>query len=378
MRVLVLAPHPFYQERGTPIAVDLLVRALSELEHSVDILTFGIGEDRKYKNVKYFRVSSFGIKKMDPGFSFKKLVCDIFMFLKLCKILVKSKYDVIHAVEESAFMAMIVKPFSKTSYIYDIDSCMTTQLVDRFTYLKIFEPVLKWIESLPVRFAAAVVPVCDALADDVKKYNPKKLLVLKDISLLGVIKSNNKAEDINILGFKFMYIGNLESYQGIDLLIESFSKAVKSYDELQLVIIGGSQASIEHYRSIVESLGLSKNVHFLGPKPVAMLDTYMQQADVLVSPRTKGVNTPMKIYSYLHSNIPVLATNLPTHTQVMNHDTAKLAEPNPEAFSKAMIDLVRDAKLRESLSKNAYSFIEREHSYSAYVKKIANLYHEIE
>jgi len=30
MRVLVLAPHPYYQERGTPIAVDLLVRALSQ------------------------------------------------------------------------------------------------------------------------------------------------------------------------------------------------------------------------------------------------------------------------------------------------------------------------------------------------------------
>ena len=40
MKILLLAPHPYYQERGTPIAVDLLVRVLSERGDQIDLLTY--------------------------------------------------------------------------------------------------------------------------------------------------------------------------------------------------------------------------------------------------------------------------------------------------------------------------------------------------
>ena len=51
-------------------------------------------------------------------------------------------------------------------------------------------------------------------------------------------------------------------------------------------------------------------------------------ADVLVSPRLKGLNTPMKIYSYLDSGSAVLATRLRTHTQVLDDGTGpNLLEP---------------------------------------------------
>jgi hypothetical protein len=48
MNILLLAPHPFYQERGTPIAVDLLLRVLAERGEQVDVLTYHEGEDRAY------------------------------------------------------------------------------------------------------------------------------------------------------------------------------------------------------------------------------------------------------------------------------------------------------------------------------------------
>jgi hypothetical protein len=36
-------------------------------------------------------------------------------------------------------------------------------------------------------------------------------------------------------------------------------------------------------------------VHFLGPRPISTLDGLFRRADVLVSPRLKGLNTPMKM-----------------------------------------------------------------------------------
>lgn len=78
---------------------------------------------------------------------------------------------------------------------------------------------------------------------------------------------------------------------------------------------------------------MSDRVRLLGRKPAAEIPHYLQAADVLVSPRTLGTNIPLKIYSYLASGVPVVATDLPTHTQTVTPDIAILAAPEPEAFA---------------------------------------------
>jgi glycosyltransferase involved in cell wall biosynthesis len=100
----------------------------------------------------------------------------------------------------------------------------------------------------------------------------------------------------------------------------------------------------------------------------------MRQADVLVSPRIHGTNTPMKIYSYLHSGTPIVATDLATHTQVLNHDIAALAAPEPEAFASAISALLHDAERRRDLGQRAVAYAEREHSYERFVASVRRLY----
>ncbi|HTK41735.1 MAG TPA: hypothetical protein VL287_09085, partial [Gemmatimonadales bacterium] len=43
-RVLVVAPEPFYEDRGTPIAIRSVLAALSELHYEVDLLTYPVGQ----------------------------------------------------------------------------------------------------------------------------------------------------------------------------------------------------------------------------------------------------------------------------------------------------------------------------------------------
>ena len=79
------------------------------------------------------------------------------------------------------------------------------------------------------------------------------------------------------------------------------------------------------------------------------LPALLAQADVLVSPRITGDNTPMKIYTYLHSGKPILATRIPTHTQVLHPGVAMLAAPQVEEFAGAMARLARNEELRARL-----------------------------
>ncbi len=381
MRVLVIAPQPFYQERGTPIAVDLLVKTLSKHNHKVDLLTFDIGEDRYYENVTIHRVSTVPkIKVVNPGFSPQKIYYDIFLFFKLLRLLFTKKYDVIHAVEESVFMAFILRPIFRVPYIDDIDSCMTTQLVDKFSFLKRFYKLLHKLEMLPMRFATAVVPMCELFATDAKKAGAKRIVVLKDVSLIqeGVECDEDIREQFSIEGKISMYIGNLESYQGLDFLLNSFVIVLKELPDTKLVIIGGEDNDIKHYKRVTEELAINDSVLFLGKRPVAMIGAYMKQADLLVSPRIHGVNTPMKIYSYIDSGVAVLATDRLTHNQVLTNKISRLSEADEESFSKNMVDLLSNDAVRNELAENARKYVRSEHSYKQFDKILSELYSELE
>lgn len=379
LRILLLAPHPFFQNRGTPIDVLLVLQALSEREDTlVDVIVYPEGEGINLPGVSLFRVPFLKwLKGIRPGFSFKKLFVDFFMFFYTWKLVHKNRYDLIHAGEESVFMAMVMKWIYTIPYVYDIDSSIAQQMVEKHPALSPVASFFNWMESRAIRGALANAPVCHALRELCEKNNSAKTVTLHDISQLhnpdiprtGLIKN-----EINSDGLILLYCGNLEAYQGVDLLVESFPYVAQENSGVELVIIGGVPEDIELYTQKAEKLGIKENVHFLGPKPFDQLDQYLADADILVAPRTKGVNTPMKIFPYMHSGKPVLLTKLYTHTQIVTDNEAYLADPEPELFGKGILELASNPALRERLGKNGREFVEREHVYSAHKRRVDSLY----
>ena len=224
--------------------------------------------------------------------------------------------------------------------------------------------------------------MCQALAEEVEKYRSQGIHILKDVSLANKETGNpdniiNIKNKYNINGNIFMYIGNLESYQGIDLMIDAFSIYYHHDNTSRLVIIGGVDEHIQSYKEKCQAAGLGDAVIFMGKQPIADINAYMSQADILLSPRIHGVNTPMKVYSYLDSGVAVLATNLPTHTQVADKTNAYLAQATPEALAKGMQELSKDPMLAKKLADNAKKLIEKEHSYPAFKNKLYEIYDSI-
>jgi glycosyltransferase involved in cell wall biosynthesis len=380
MDILFLAPQPFYEERGTPIAVDLVLKGLSRRGVKVDVLTYHLGMDIVYLNVKIYRTPNLPfIRHIPPGFSWKKVFCDIIMFFRAIPLLLRKRYQYIHAVEEAVWIALILKILFKIPYIYDMDSSISKQMVERYPYLPvILSRFMKYMEELAIRNAKVVVPVCDALHDEAACYRPGKIILLRDISLLHT-SNGYSVEDLRSLlslkGILVLYVGNLEPYQGIDLLLNSFVLALKkSTANTDLVIIGGNKEDITKYRSMVKNLGILEKVHFLGPRPVEHLGHYLEQADILVSPRILGNNTPMKVYSYLDSGKPVLATNLATHTQVLTPEVAMLADPDPAGYSQGLLRLIENKELRKELGEAGKKIIFEKHSEQAFNDSLNQLY----
>lgn len=389
MRILVLAPHPFFQARGTPLAVRRVLEFLSSRGHQLDLLTFHEGEDVQIPNCRIYRIARpLWIRNIRPGFSFKKVVCDLFMFVQCLRMIRKNHYDLIHAVEESAFIAAAMQRLAGIPYVYDMDSSLAEQLVDAYPSLQFAFPTLRRCEALAVRNSLGVLTVCAALEDVAHGHAPDKPIGrVEDTTLLGPEQAhsgNGQSGDmilpaaVGSRSLVAMYVGNLEHYQGIGLLLEGFRHTLIRVPDAHLVIVGGMDQDIDRYRRKTQQLGLVGRVHFLGPQPVTALEALFRRADVLVSPRLKGLNTPMKIYSYLDSGTAVLATRLRTHTQVLDDRIAYLVAPDPEALGDGLAKLLSDPVLRQRLASQAKAYVQQEFTPEAAHRKLGSFYSMME
>jgi len=382
MNILLLAPQPFFQNRGTPLAVKLLLEVLSAQRHTIKMLTYPEGEDVEIPNCEFFRLPQVpGLRNVKPGPSWKKIVYDVLMFFKARQLVSQNKFDLIHAVEESAFIAKKLQKDFGIPYIYDMDSSLAQQIIEKYSFLKLLLPALEEMEKKAVRGSIGVLPVCKFIEDAVMRYDPNKLVQrLEDISFLSSENSGpiEEGQKINSGGPVLMYIGNLEKYQGIDLLLESFQIASQTRHDACLVIIGGGKNDIELYKDRAVKLGIEDKTLFTGPRPVSDLPIYFAQAHILVSPRIKGYNTPMKIYSYLDSGKAVLATRLPTHTQVLDDQIAYLVKPDSQSMAAGMVDLLKNESLRNQLAEQAKQRVKEEYTFEAYQHKLSNFYKIVE
>lgn len=128
-KILLVAPQPFYEDRGTPIAIRHVLDALSAAGHRVDLLTFAVGRDISLPGLRIFRVGRlFGFKHIPIGFSIRKLLLDILLVFALLRMLRSQDYWCVHAVEEAVFPALMLGPGLDVPVIYDMQSCIPDQL----------------------------------------------------------------------------------------------------------------------------------------------------------------------------------------------------------------------------------------------------------
>jgi glycosyltransferase involved in cell wall biosynthesis len=261
-----------------------------------------------------------------------------------------------------------------------MDSSLAIQVADKVKVLGIIRPVLEFFEKAAVRGSVGVIAVCKALEDIARAHAPQKeIITLEDISLLdeGVTGEEDLRATLGLATPVMLYVGNLERYQGIDLLLEAFALALEGGARGSLVVIGGTPQSIEHYRRKAAGLDLADRVHFCGPRPLALLSHYLKQADILLSPRIEGNNTPMKLYSYLDSGRAVLATRLPTHTQVLNETVSCLVEPTPGSMAQGIQRLSADLDSCHELGRRGRELAQEKYSLTAYRQKLEAFYSKI-
>jgi glycosyltransferase involved in cell wall biosynthesis len=396
MKILMVAPQPFFTPRGTPFSVYYRTWVACELGHDVDLLTYGQGSKVQIPHCRIIRIPAFHwLGPVAVGPSLRKLFLDCFMIGWTVGLLLRKRYDVVHAHEEAVFWCRWLKPLFKFQLVYDMHSSLPQQLLNfRFTRSRTIYWLFEKLEGSAVRAADAVITICPALRDLARKLADGEKVVLIENSLFDPVQFVGKNPVPDRLGDPpeteriraveqwllsrdpekvIAYAGTLEVYQGIDLLLEAFSKVAKQMPGSGLLIVGGTPREVEDFRGLADQLGLGNAVHFTGQLPQPEAHRLVGIAGVAISPRVSGNNSPMKIYQLMAIGIPVVATCIESHTQILNKDIAILSDVNAGDLADAMIHALSDREGARAIGRRAQEWYREHYSKDVYTSKMLKL-----
>jgi glycosyltransferase involved in cell wall biosynthesis len=376
MKILMLAPEPFFQPRGTPISVYFRLQALAYLGHEVDLVTYHLGEDRSFRNLNIHRIPSlFFVKKIKVGPSFAKIPLDFLLLCKSIRLVMSKSYDMIFTHEEASWFGAVLAKYKKIPHLYDMHSSLPQQLENfRFSRSKILKKIFLALERYVLRNAQSIIVICLDLFQKLEKEGVAHKATLienfLDFEHPGYSEDQIKQKRAKYASPKdkiVLYTGNFESYQGIPLFLEA--SALVDDKSVVFLLVGGYPLHVEEMKKKASELKISDKVFFAGQVASSEVPLYIAMADVLVSPRTAGTNTPLKIYSFLKSGKPVVATDLWTHSQVLNEKTSILADPDPKSFAQGILFALYDHRASER-ALTAKRMAEIEYTFDNYRKKI--------
>jgi glycosyltransferase involved in cell wall biosynthesis len=376
MHILMIAPEPFFEPRGTPFSEYHRIRALLELGHTVDLVTYPFGHDVELPGLRVFRcLRPPFITSVRIGPSLAKVPLDLSLAASALRRAMSSRYDVVHSHEEGAAIGLALAAVLGVPHLYDMHSSLPQQLGNfKFSQSRLLRRAFEVFERIAVRRSRVVIVICAELERLVREIAPASSPVLienapgaGDVSEHGGRAAMRAEFNLGESTPVVLYTGTFEAYQGLDLLFDAATAVVAARPDVRFLLAGGRPDQIAEARAEVAARGLEAAVIFAGERPADQIPHFLDAADVLVSPRSRGTNTPLKIYQYLRAGRVIVATRLLTHTQVLDDEVAILTEPTAAAFGAGILAAIADPERAAAIGARAGQLAETKYSYEAYL-----------
>lgn len=382
-RILVVAPQPFYQDRGTPIALRQVLEALSELDYRVDLLTFPVGEDIELPGLRIFRAANpLGISRVPVGFSLRKLLLDLSLVSALRARLDRESYSCIHAVEEAAFPAVALGRIRGIAVVYDMQSSLPEQMLQSLAFR--VPPIPQFLHAMErwLLNRADLVVGSTGLAERVRRLAPgTRVREWRFPSARPDATAGDARALRHRLGLApdapvILYSGTFEAYQGLAELIAAIPLVRARNPGATFVLVGADRANGLAGQEPASRLMRQGALLVIERQPRTEMAAFLRMADVLVSPRTYGGNLPLKVFDYLAAGRPIVATDIPTHRTVLSEERAVLVAPETTALAAGIVRLLSDGSEAARLGQAAEGYAREHLGWHAFVRSVGEIYDE--
>jgi glycosyltransferase involved in cell wall biosynthesis len=383
LRLLHVFGGPFPTVQGTQALVATTCRLLAEAGHDVHLLCYAHSGFEREEPFAVHRIPGappFASERSGP--SWRKIALDLSLAAACARLAARLRPDAIHAHHyEALFAAALADPLRRTPRVFHVHALMGPEL---HTY---FRPAF-------ARAARAAGTRIDAAAPRLAD----RALVLDEQARAVLLRHGVPPHRIHVAPvpaspppgcapsaerprrggspLRAVYAGNLDAYQGIDILLAAFSAAAPALrGVMALDIVTASDARglrAEHAR-----LALGELVRVVAHGSVREAWEAVAGADVAVVPRSSPGGFPIKLANALAAGVATIADSA-LAAQLRHGEDAWLVDMrSPGALAEALVALASSRELRERLARGAAGAAKRLHAPARYLAAVEEAYFAI-
>lgn len=357
MKILVIAPTPFFADRGTHIRILEEALALEKRGHEITIATYHIGNNINDKvqtkiDVRRIRRLLFWYKKLEAGPDWQKIILDLMLIRKAFYLARTQKPDIIHGhLHEGVLIGWVVKIclfWRKMKLVADFHGSLTKEM-ESHSYLKggLLKKIFKSIEKFIDNLGDAAVTSSWENTEEISQIRKGREVttVLDGVNL--AYYNNISPKDLLKKEYEFpldksiiTYTGALIMNKGIDYLLEAIPLVLEKTKNVFFVIAG---FPIEEVERFVKENRLEKNVRLISPLNYFELPKILCASDVGIDPKDSSTRQASgKILQYMAAGLPVVCFDRENNRQYLGEGGFYVTEVSAKGLSDGIINFVKD------------------------------------
>jgi len=367
-RVLMIAPTSFFADYGCHVRILEEARILQKMGHRVTIVTYRNGHDVPGLDIRRTLPIPWR-REYEVGSSRHKIAFDALLGLKTLELLVRERYDVIHAhLHEGALIGLVLGRLFRIPVVFDFQGSLTAEMQDhKFLSEKsrFFSPLLR-LETWINRSAHAVLTStanAERLLVDRFGCDPERVQTLPDSVNADVFcpaetyPAGELAELRASLGIPadrrlIVYLGLLAEHQGTSHLLRAMQLLVQRRTDVHLLLMGFPGEAV--YQQQAHELGIGNFVTFTGRIPYPEAPKYLALGDVAVAPKLSATEGAGKLLNYMAVGLPTVAFDTPVAREYLGLDGIFARRGDVESLAgeleKALVEVVESQPQRRARS----------------------------
>lgn len=333
LRILMLAPTPYFSDRGCHVRIFEEARALLALGHRVRVVTYHLGRDLAPVPVDR-TVAVPWYRKTGAGPSWHKPYLDLLLLLTALRMARSFRPHLIHAhLHEGVLVGWCLAKFLRIPLLFDYQGSLTGESLNHGFFRpgsllhRCFSAIERLITRLPTVTATSSTPGLHELRNqwDVAAERVTPLPDGVDTTLFRPFPKEEARQRLaHLLGLPVLppeplivYLGLLNSYQGIDLLLEAALLLEQRQVPFHLVLMGFPD---ESYRRRVAELGLARRVRFTGRIDYGEAPLLLSAGDLAVSPKLAVTEANGKLLNYMACGLATVCFDTPVNRELLGED----------------------------------------------------------
>ncbi len=378
-RVLMIAPTPYFADRGCHVRIYEEARALQALGYQVEVCTYHLGDDRA--GVTTHRTARIPwYNKLAAGFSWHKFYIDALLLLKTWSVARRFRPDLLHGhLHEGATIGWAVGRLLGIPVIGDFQGSLSGELQahnlfpDRSWLYHFVAHNEAWIDRRP----DVAVASCDDVAQELRqRFGVQKVVLALDGVDTAVFGPDVDPGELRALvppGRRaVVYLGLLNAYQGVDHLLEAIPGVLARVPQAYFLIMGYPDE--DRYREKARRLGVADHVRFTGRIDYDQAPRYLALGEVAVGPKLSETESNGKLYNYMACALPTVAFDTPPSREILGDLGVYASRGDVAALASAIAGLLEDPEASRQLGLKLRQRVQEHFSWQSTAHQLVKAY----